>query len=329
LKEAISINFMPDSQADIEITKLQANEIKDSVNYAKSVLTRTSQAEMLRQIYSGRLIYLEFISFKTQQALTLNIKAKQSYIAFIYVIEGVLRFSLPGSSSTITVAEGHHFVMSCLGKEQNWQMEKGEVFIYLFILQPQFILDIQEDYQEIAVMTESLMNQNVTFSISQVIRTSSETKRVIKKIRSFKANTRLIQELGILQATSKLITQYAFELRNPVKIPYRSNKEMAYVIQDYIISDIKKGILPQVSRISEYFKIESKTIRRICLKAFNMNTQAVIINARMKVAYSLMKNGVTVREAAYRLGYTEPAAFSRAFKKYFGHSPNNEKKSAN
>jgi AraC-like DNA-binding protein len=34
-----------------------------------------------------------------------------------------------------------------------------------------------------------------------------------------------------------------------------------------------------------------------------------------------MKQGMGVKQAAYRLGFSEPAAFSRAFKRWTGRSP--------
>ena len=58
------------------------------------------------------------------------------------------------------------------------------------------------------------------------------------------------------------------------------------------------------------------------LKAEGATFEKVLDDLRRRVALRLVrKDGVPVKEAAWRLGFSEAAAFSRAFKRWTGKSP--------
>ena len=58
------------------------------------------------------------------------------------------------------------------------------------------------------------------------------------------------------------------------------------------------------------------------LKAEGTTFEALLDGVRRRVALRLIRNeGLSVKEAAYRLGFSDPAAFSRAFKRWTGASP--------
>lgn len=60
------------------------------------------------------------------------------------------------------------------------------------------------------------------------------------------------------------------------------------------------------------------------LKAEGTTFEDVLDGVRHRAALRLIrKEGLSVKEAAWRLGYSDPAAFSRAFKRWTGASPSN------
>jgi AraC-like DNA-binding protein len=57
------------------------------------------------------------------------------------------------------------------------------------------------------------------------------------------------------------------------------------------------------------------------LKAEGITYEQLLDGLRRRLALSFMREGLSVKEAAYRLGFSDPAAFSRAFKRWTGASP--------
>lgn len=62
------------------------------------------------------------------------------------------------------------------------------------------------------------------------------------------------------------------------------------------------------------------------LKAEGITFEKLLDELRRRLALKLVReDGVSVKEAAYRLGFSDPAAFSRAYKRWTGSSPRGSK----
>lgn len=57
------------------------------------------------------------------------------------------------------------------------------------------------------------------------------------------------------------------------------------------------------------------------LKAEGITYEQLLDGLRRRLALRFMRDGLSVKDAAYRLGFSDPAAFSRAFKRWTGSSP--------
>lgn len=57
------------------------------------------------------------------------------------------------------------------------------------------------------------------------------------------------------------------------------------------------------------------------LKAEGVTYERLLDGLRRRLGLRFMREGLSVKEAAYRLGFSDPAAFSRAFKRWTGSSP--------
>ena len=57
------------------------------------------------------------------------------------------------------------------------------------------------------------------------------------------------------------------------------------------------------------------------LKAENVTFEQVLDQLRHRLALELLSQGHSIKQVSYRLGFSDPAAFSRAFKRWTGSSP--------
>ena len=76
-----------------------------------------------------------------------------------------------------------------------------------------------------------------------------------------------------------------------------------------------------IDRIARELGCSRQTLYRR-LKAEDVTFEQVLDGLRRRLARRYIeRDGVTVKEAAYRLGFSDPASFSRAYKRWTGHSP--------
>lgn len=93
-------------------------------------------------------------------------------------------------------------------------------------------------------------------------------------------------------------------------------------INRFLIGNAYMGILT-LEETAANFNISPRTLQRR-LRDEQVSFQQLAEHARQYLAVQALKQGVyAVKEIAYMLGYNELSAFSRAFKRWTGTSPNN------
>lgn len=92
--------------------------------------------------------------------------------------------------------------------------------------------------------------------------------------------------------------------------------------------DVERAVEPLLAsgdvsaeRVAGLLGISRQTLYRR-LKAEGVTFEELLDNKRRELALGYLKGGrMSVKAAAYRLGFSDPAAFSRAFKRWTGISP--------
>jgi AraC-like DNA-binding protein len=106
----------------------------------------------------------------------------------------------------------------------------------------------------------------------------------------------------------------AFE---PKPKPRRSDFQQAVSRQIELLLAGGNVRIDQVARALGYSR---QTLYRR-LKEEGVTFEQLLDRLRHRLALRLMREGLPVKEATYRLGFSDPAAFSRAFKRWTGTSP--------
>lgn len=75
-----------------------------------------------------------------------------------------------------------------------------------------------------------------------------------------------------------------------------------------------------IERVARDLGYSRQTLYRR-LKAEGVTYEQLLDGLRRRLGLRFMREGLSVKEAAYRLGFSDPAAFSRAFKRWTGSSP--------
>ncbi|HEX8449453.1 MAG TPA: AraC family transcriptional regulator [Allosphingosinicella sp.] len=75
-----------------------------------------------------------------------------------------------------------------------------------------------------------------------------------------------------------------------------------------------------IERVARDLGYSRQTLYRR-LKAEGITYEQLLDGVRRRLALRFLSEGLSVKAAAYRLGFSDPAAFSRAFKRWTGSSP--------
>ena len=77
---------------------------------------------------------------------------------------------------------------------------------------------------------------------------------------------------------------------------------------------------PSLEGIGKHLGISGRTLRRH-LAQEGLSLRSVIDDVRRERADDLLGRGISVKEVAFSLGFSEPSAFSRAYKRWTGRAP--------
>jgi len=102
--------------------------------------------------------------------------------------------------------------------------------------------------------------------------------------------------------------------------PPASINSITYRIRELLGDDFRLE-MPSFEELTELLGMSARTLRRR-LEKEGTSYQRIKDNARRDVAIALLsRDGLTVSEVAEQLGFSDPSAFHRSFKKWTGQSP--------
>jgi AraC-like DNA-binding protein len=120
--------------------------------------------------------------------------------------------------------------------------------------------------------------------------------------------------LALLGEVAKAVEARAAERRGPPRSSaFRAEVERRL---EPLLASGEVGI----ERVARDLGYSRQTLYRR-LKAEGITYEQLLDGLRRRLALRFMREGLSVKEAGYRLGFSDPAAFSRAFKRWTGSSP--------
>lgn len=80
----------------------------------------------------------------------------------------------------------------------------------------------------------------------------------------------------------------------------------------------------RIEEIADRIGVSRKYLSRLFKERTGATMQQFLLQKRMAEAKQLLSEGYRVEETAYLIGYSDGFAFSKAYKKYWGHAPSRE-----
>ena len=176
--------------------------------------------------------------------------------------------------------------------------------------------------------SEQLLDAHVTLEV----RDDDLPTEVVDMMRAMQASVRLSTRLAITMPTPLL--DIAMPAADPATAAScvaqcedllasrRSRRGVSARVRARLIRD--PGDIPALSRIATEFCCAERTLHRR-LSAENTSYRALVDEVRETLALALLDSGLTVEETARQLGYSETAAFTRAFQRWRSESPSSRR----
>lgn len=122
---------------------------------------------------------------------------------------------------------------------------------------------------------------------------------------------------------AELIQSYQIGLQTPQKAHKFDQASRAYVDQAIEYIRLNYPII-KVNDISSYIGLNRSYLTYLFKKSLNMSPQEYLVNYRLeKGRQLLLTTNMSVQEIASHIGYDNPLAFSKIFKKHYHLSPTN------
>ena len=133
-----------------------------------------------------------------------------------------------------------------------------------------------------------------------------------------------------IEDLSKILNKVRIELESEIKSLYKilpnpdseySPEKIIDLVETFIRENYQKDI--NINMIAQKFNYNPSYLSKMFTKQVGENPSSYLIRLRINKAKQLLliDKGLTVKQIGEIVGYTEPAYFSRIFKKYTGQSP--------
>lgn len=150
---------------------------------------------------------------------------------------------------------------------------------------------------------------------------------------TFQKSSSLSHELKIEHLSVSLLSECLSALEQELArkpLPLQQEKTIADSTSDKMLKARIDEALPfchSINDLADSLHISTRSLQRRFKQHYQMQVSDYVKQRRMDVAKkALMIDGLSIKEASYKAGYTYPSNFVSAFKKLYGLTPNNYRK---
>lgn len=210
-----------------------------------------------------------------------------------------------------------HFVVSGFGifriEDKEYNVGPCEMFIIPPFVETYYEADKNNPWNYIWVGFTTDSDLPVSLPHTLVLPEAAETFNAMKKCENLSEGRSAFLSARIWDLFAQILSK---------KIEYTDYVKSAL---DYMHSEYMTGIT--IGDVVDKLNIDRTYFYTIFKKKIGISPQQYLLNRRMNIAASLIKNhNISVSATAYSVGYTDIYTFSKAFKKHFGVAPTKYRK---
>ncbi len=305
-------NLYPGSKATSRLPRALSHPI----SYADSLTWQQQDDWCNIQWHNAKHVYLYSIEIQTTLKLKIPVSINYTDIHWQYAMKG--GYSLREANKSIPVLnQGHKHLLRGIPCNLEIEVNKGRSWIVGFNVAASWLNRYPEELTTgEQVLSQELqpdmLYQSVPISISELDR--AELYQLLDLGRS----RHILQDSQIYLRIAKLVEQMQ-SLADSTLSPIQNKVQaVKYYIQQCIATHQQ---VPPVSALADRFCVDKDYLSRMYRSAENENLAYYIYRSKQQHAAKLLLNNVSISSIVEQLGYSDSAAFRKAFKKYHGVYP--------
>jgi len=229
--------------------------------------------------------------------------------------------------NTLTETHGNGCYLSHLapGKYSRTLLE-GHHKILLLTINPDFLLHHSEKFKEIQPLVKNYLFKETPYFNLTSAPIAVGIYKLLKKLNQFQYQDTISYDKKIISFLTECLNNYQKNLAFR-KISNTSEKHKAEEIASFLAANCREQIVNHKAQMALHFCLSEKTMLRLAKKQFGKSLHQKVIELRMLYSLNeLQSTNKSVQEIADLTGY-DRHYFSKLFKRHFGISPSQIRKS--
>jgi len=326
MKEPLTFNFSAELLREASHHEECPANFEPKISYARVSYLVGPKLRLLKQLYSGSVIYTALLHAKVAESLEVITVVPEAFVGFFYVMEGETSFLMQGNSEMICLAQGTCFVVYVPAGKYPSPWFPGNSMVAYFVLHRHLIEKMVDDYPELQPAFNKLLRNDSDPSLFNVCKISKAMHLHLRNLGSYSQKRILGIEVTILKLFNELLEAH-LQQESPQRFSQPGRLEIVIRVHEYIRYHALFGPLPTVEEFADKFNISHRTLVRTFFKTFRFTIKDFCNQEKFDAAhYLLAHDNHSVKSVSERFGYGDPQSFSRKFKNHFGFSPRDARK---
>jgi len=252
----------------------------------------------------------------------LEVNPAKAFLGFNFYLEGSAVGLISGTPNQFVMQEGNCLICVSNYGRGTLKLSKGVPFTSasLFVSSTRFLDFVKDDVGHFPEQfVKSLYDTDHYFAIGKTM--SEHMKSLLKSMeRSREAGGAKVFHLEgmAMEVMGTLLSE--LELTHALNHFRREDKKKLFLAREIVEKSFDNP--PTIKYLSKMIGLNEQKLKVGFKQLFNSTIYQCIIDRRMEAARGLLREDeLTVKETAYRVGYSNPNAFSNAFYKRYGLRP--------
>jgi len=281
---------------------------------------------VLEQYYQTRDIFLYLGEVKTDIDLSIKLTCEDAHIYWAYQLKGKQELAIQLKRRTIrlkTKAE-HYRAVYLPGGTHTAYFKKGvHYLIFYFVVKKSLLLRFRDtSLHFLNKLLENLAQQQATFTCTLPMPLASKITIYLHRL----FNLGRQDELGMEEHIPPLILRLVALARQAHYQEQVSEDKTIILLEQLrqqVLENIRESIAFTIKELAEDFRLNAHYLNQLHKRHYHESTQRFITRSKLEEGYrQIAEEGRHPTEVAFSLLFYDGSAFTKAFKKEFGITPN-------